>query len=90
MPNLVHVLWTPRVALADLVRQVKSPTARLANKLLSRAGQPFWQEEYFDHFVRNAGEFDRVCRYIEWNPVRAALVADPRDFTWSSVHEVRE
>jgi hypothetical protein len=26
----------------------KGPTARWANKLLGRAGKPFWQEEYFD------------------------------------------
>lgn len=90
MPNHVHVLWTPRIALPELVRHVKGPTARLANRLLSRVGQPFWQEEYFDHLVRNAGEFGRVCRYIEWNPVRAALVTDPRDFTWSSAHGGRE
>ncbi|MCE5307816.1 MAG: transposase [Acidobacteriales bacterium] len=90
MPNHVHALWTPRIALAELVRHVKGAAARLANKLLSRAGQPFWQEEYFDHLVRNEQEFDRIRRYIEWNPVRASLVTDPRDFTWSSAHEVRE
>jgi putative transposase len=90
MPNHVHVLWTPRGAVADLIRQVKGPTARLANRFLGRVGKPFWQEEYFDRVVRNTDEFGRIRRYIEWNPVRAALVARPEDFRWSSAHEVRE
>ncbi len=31
MPNHVHVLWTPQVPLAALLRKVKGPTARQAN-----------------------------------------------------------
>ena len=27
-----------------------------------------------------------VMRYIELNPVRAAMVAEPADYRWSSVH----
>jgi REP element-mobilizing transposase RayT len=84
MPNHVHVLWTPQVALAVLIRQVKGPTACHANRLLGRAGEPFWQQEYFDRIVRSEDEFARIRRYIEWNPVKAALVARPEDFPWSS------
>jgi len=84
MPNHVHVPWTPQVALAQLIRQVKGPTACYANRLLGRAGEPFWQQEYFDRIVRSESEFARIRRYIEWNPVKAALVARPEDFPWSS------
>ncbi|MFZ0590960.1 MAG: transposase [Bryobacteraceae bacterium] len=86
MPNHVHVLWTPHVALSDLIRQVKGPTACNANKLLGRTGEPFWQQEYFDRLVRRDIEFGRIRHYIEWNPVRAALVARPEDFPWSSAY----
>jgi REP element-mobilizing transposase RayT len=84
MPNHVHLLWTPLISLPDLVRRVKGATAYGANKLLSRTGERFWQDEYFDRMVRRNGEFDRITRYIEWNPVRAALVASPEEFPWSS------
>jgi putative transposase len=84
MPNHVHVLWTPEVSLPVLIRSVKGPTARLANQLLGRTGKLFWQEEYFDRLVPNDAEFSRICRYIEWNPVAAALVAHPEEFPWSS------
>lgn len=73
------------MSLPELVRQVKGPTARSANQLLARTGKPFWQEEYFDRMVRSEAEFSRIHRYIEWNPVKAALVAQPEDFHWSSV-----
>jgi putative transposase len=84
MPNHVHVLWTPFVPIAHLIRQVKGPTAIEANRVLSRTGGRFWQEEYFDRTVRTDAEFARIRRYIEWNPVRAALAARPEEFPWSS------
>jgi REP element-mobilizing transposase RayT len=84
MPNHVHVLWTPRVSLPVLIRSVKGPTARSANQILGRTGKQFWQEEYFDRIVRTNMEFSQIQRYIEWNPVKAALVANPEEFPWSS------
>lgn len=84
MPNHVHVLWTPNISLADLVRHVKGPTACQANRHLGRTGEPFWQQEYFDRTVRKEKEFSRICRYIEWNPVNAGLAAHPEEFRWSS------
>jgi putative transposase len=86
MPNHVHVLWTPQISLPALIRQIKGRTALLANRLLGRTGKPFWQEEYFDRVVSNEAEFSRIQRYIEWNPVVAALVAHPEEFQWSSAH----
>jgi putative transposase len=86
MPNHVHVLWTPQVSLPILVRQVKGPTALSANRVLGRTGKPFWQEEYFDRVVRTDTEFSQIQRYIEWNPVKAALVANPEEFRWSSAY----
>ncbi len=87
MPNHVHVLWTPQVAMAEILRQVKGPTACYANRLLGRVGEPFWQQEYFDRIVRSEDEFARIRRYIEWNPVKAALAARPEDFPWSSAQK---
>ncbi|HEY7303306.1 MAG TPA: transposase [Bryobacteraceae bacterium] len=87
VPNHVHVLWTPHISLAALVRRVKGATAYRVNQLLSRTGQPFWQPEYFDRLVRNESDFARIRRYIEWNPVKAALVTLPKEFPWSSAYD---
>ncbi|HEY7388808.1 MAG TPA: transposase [Bryobacteraceae bacterium] len=83
MANHVHMLVTPRVRSSDWLRSLKGFTAHEANRLLGLSGKPFWQDESYDHLVRD-GEFERIRRYIENNPVRAGLVTEPEDFLWSS------
>ena len=53
------------------------------NKLLNRAGQ-FWQDESYDHVVRDADGLLRIIKYIEDNPLKAGLVTRPEDWQWSS------
>ena len=78
MSNHAHLLIEPRVPLARIVRSVRSYSARGANVLLRRNG-PFWQQEGYDHWVRDRAERDRVVRYIEQNPVQAGLVQSPEE-----------
>ncbi len=84
MPNHVHVLLGARLPLARITSGIKGVSARDANATLSRTGKPFWQDESFDHWVRNEAEFERIRSYIERNPVLAGLVARPEDWPWSS------
>jgi REP element-mobilizing transposase RayT len=87
MPNHVHLLLTPRVSLARLLNSMKAASAKHANRLLGRTGQSFWQNESYDHLVRDDNEFRRSRHYIEGNPVKACLVARPEDFAWSSARK---
>jgi hypothetical protein len=41
--------------------------ARRANQLLERTGRPFWQDESYDHWVRDSKEDGRIISYIEEN-----------------------
>jgi len=84
MSNHVHVLIWPRAYLSKITKSIKGYTARECNKLLSRTGENFWQDESFDHSVRNENEFWRIKRYIELNPVKAGLVTRPEEWAWSS------
>ncbi len=84
MPNHVHMLILPRVALPRITHWIKGTTAKEANSLLGRTGEPFWQDESYDHWVRNEREFQRIVAYIEENPVSAGLVTKPEDWPWSS------
>jgi len=88
MPNHVHLLLTPRVAPSRLLKPLKGCTARQANRILGRTGEPFWQRESYDHWVRDSAEFERIRRYIENNPVKAGLVARASDYPWSSAAEI--
>jgi REP element-mobilizing transposase RayT len=84
MPNHVHTLVTPKVMASRWLAPLKGFTAYRANELLTRHGQPFWQDESYDHLVRSPAEFDRIRVYIEQNPVAAGLVVDAEEYQWSS------
>jgi REP element-mobilizing transposase RayT len=83
-PNHVHLLVTPQVPATKWLGPLKGYAAHEANVILASAGKPFWQNESYDHVVRSPEEFGRVRRYIENNPSKAGLVAEPGDFLWSS------
>lgn len=77
MPNHVHLLLSIRQILRSFyitLKSIKGFSARRANELLDRTGQPFWQAESYDHVVRNQKEFDNIIAYILNNPVKAGLV----------------
>jgi putative transposase len=84
MSNHVHILLEPNVPLARITQRLKGTTARTANQILGREGNRFWNEESFDHWVRNAAEFTRIKNYIEQNPVTAGLTKSPQEWPWSS------
>ena len=84
MPNHVHLLATQLAPLAEWLGPLKGYTAHRANQVLGLAGNSFWQNESYDHSVRNDEEFLRIRRYIESNPLRAGLVDKPEEFRWSS------
>jgi len=54
-----------------------------ANRILGRSGQ-FWQEDYFDRFIRDMKHFESAKQYIRENPVTAGLVKLPEDWPYSS------
>ncbi len=86
MPNHVHTLFeVTTTPLGEIVKSWKGYTAREANRLLGREGA-FWEEEYWDRFMRNERHFRDTVRYIENNPVKARLTqtSDPREWPWSS------
>lgn len=85
MPNHVHALFevgntTP---LSGIMQNWKSISAAAANKLLGRAGD-FWQDDYWDTFMRNEEQTGKAIRYIENNPVKAKLCRAPEEWPFSS------
>ena len=86
MPNHVHLILWPMLnhTLSDILRSRKSYTAREANLILGTIGQPFWQRESYDHWIRNDREKEHIRRYIRMNPVKAGLCKFPEDWKWSS------
>jgi len=46
----------------------------------------FWQDDYFDRYIRDEDHYRRVVRYIENNPVKAGLVPLAAEWPWGSAH----
>jgi REP element-mobilizing transposase RayT len=84
MANHVHMLVTSHVVATKWLGPLKGFTAHEANRILSRRGTSFWQDESYDHLVRSDTEFGRIHDYIERNPVTAGFVAVAEQFRWSS------
>ena len=74
MPNHVHAVFRalPNWSLEKILHSWKSFTAKEANKMLEREGG-FWEEEYFDHLIRDEDEFYTYTEYVASNPRRAGL-----------------
>ena len=89
MPNHVHMLVTAAVPLPRLTKSLKGITAKRANITLALTGKTFWQEESYDHVVRQEREFQSIRNYIEENPVRAGLVCQAGEYRWSSAAATR-
>jgi REP element-mobilizing transposase RayT len=83
MPNHVHVLIEPIGGhdLGSIVSSWKRFSARMANRALGRSG-PFWQDDYWDTYIRNERHFESTVGYIESNPVKAGLAKEPADWPW--------
>lgn len=84
MPNHVHLLILPLVPIPVLMRWLKGSTARSGNRIMNRTGQPFWQDESWDHYLRGSNQLNRTAAYIEENPVSARLVCSAERWRWSS------
>jgi len=91
MPNHVHVLFTPMEGstLSGILHSWKSYTAKEANRILGRSGE-FWQEEYFDRYVRNEEPYWAAVEYIEQNPVKAGLCTRKEEWRFGSTAKRRE
>ncbi|MES2151588.1 MAG: transposase [Pseudomonadota bacterium] len=87
MPGHLHLLATPSSAdgLARMMQRVGRYYVPWFNQKYERSGSLF--NGRFKTSLIEAQRYLLVCsRYIEFDPVRAQLVADPAAFAWSSYH----
>lgn len=85
MTNHVHLLLTPsdHQGLGQLMKRLAGRQTRFRNKRECRTGT-LWESRYKSSLVDAERYLSACVRYIELNPVRAAMVADPGDYPWSS------
>jgi putative transposase len=71
MPNHVHAILQPtgEWTVGQIMGTWKKYAALRANRLRGKTGA-FWQNDSFDHIVRDREHLDRFRRYIARNPAR--------------------
>lgn len=87
MDNHFHLLLTsPQPgALSHAMRAVGQNYVQAFNYRHARCGT-LWQGRFKSCLVDTERYLLTVMRYIELNPVRAAMATSPQDYRWSSVH----
>lgn len=85
MTNHVHLLLTPRKAalVPKLLISLGRRYVQYINKTYRRTGT-LWDSRYKSSSVQAETYLLACQRYIELNPVRAAMVDDPAHYRWSS------
>jgi putative transposase len=85
MTNHVHFLMTPATAggIGHVMQAVGRKYVRYFNRMNERTGG-LWEGRYRAMRIDSERYLLTCYRYIELNPVRAGLVADPSQYRWSS------
>lgn len=86
MTNHVHLLVNPGgnpEALSFLMKRVSGRQTRYVNRIEKRTGS-LWEGRFKSSIVSTKEYLLSCSRYIELNPVRAAMVAEPSAYQWSS------
>ena len=85
MSNHVHLLVSGHEdhAISRMMKRIGESYARAFNKKHRRTGT-LWEGRFLSSVVDTRSYFVTCQRYVECNPVRAAMVKDPADYPWSS------
>jgi putative transposase len=85
MDNHFHLLATPEAAdgLPQMMQALGRSYVRYFNARQGRSGT-LWEGRYKSTLIQTERYLLACMVYIDLNPVRAGLVASPRDFAWSS------
>lgn len=85
MTNHVHLLLTPgRLgAVSALMQSLGRRYVQYVNHTYRRTGT-LWEGRFLASVVHAEDYLLKCMRYIELNPVRAGMVAQPGDYRWSS------
>ena len=86
MTNHVHLVLQPErdsEHISRVMRVLSGRQTRRVNKLKGRTGS-LWEGRFKCSIIDTDNYLLACCRYVDLNPVRAAMVADPADYPWSS------
>ena len=87
MPEHFHLILTPAetLSLEKAVQRVKGGFSYRVKRELGFAGE-IWEHSFTNHRVRDFHDYEVHRMYIELNPVRRGLCAEPQEYAHSSAN----
>lgn len=85
MTNHVHLLCTPHEegAISKMMQSIGRMYVRYYNYTYQRSGT-LWEGRFKSSLIQSERYLLELHRYIELNPVRADMVDEPSEYSWSS------
>jgi len=86
MRDHFHLLLSPLSM--DIQRAVQFIKGGLSYRAKKELGVSYeiWERGYVDHRIRDTNDYCQHVEYIDQNPVRAGIVTQPEDYSYSSAH----
>ena len=100
LPEHLHAVWTlppgdddyPRrwmLIKTGFSRHIPHGERRSASRA-SKGERGIWQRRYWEHLIRDEGDFARHVDYIHFNPVKHGHVSRAANWPYSSIHRCIE
>lgn len=76
MPNHIHGILriedahAKKQGLTEIIRALKTFSARRINALRGVSGVPVWQRNYYEHIIRDESSYLSIAEYIQTNPLQ--------------------
>jgi putative transposase len=96
LPEHLHCIWTLPAGDADFSTRWHDIKARFAAQIPRGEGlsarrwqkgeRGIWQRRFWEHVIRDEGDYERHVDYIHYNPVKHGLVTQVADWPYSSFH----
>jgi putative transposase len=95
LPDHLHAILTLPQEDADFAGRWRRIKGHYSTRLLAAGvtikrhanGElALWQRRYWEHTVRDEGDFARHVDYVHYNPIKHGLVVRVRDWPYSSFH----
>ena len=83
MPDHLHMVVQGADAASHLLKFVDNFKQRAGFEYHQTCGQWLWQSRFYDHILRRDDHVEDVASYIWWNPVRAGLCGEPKQYPLS-------
>lgn len=88
MSNHIHMIIQPshKDSLSKMIKMIAGRYTRYINKVYNRTGT-IWEGRFKSSPIQKESYLQACIRYIEMNPLRAKIVADLKEYPWSSYNK---